>query len=133
MFGANILRVIPICGMVSILPMVDLLGNTAVDWFCILSYFRLDTLVNVSGPFERQANDGIIKYGEKAMEGDEGSSESSSFSIHEDPTILRINSSCSPTLTMTSSWCGCRQGPMGCSLYALSNCFGGTERIPATN
>ena len=30
--------------MVSILPMVDLLGNTAVDWFCILSYFRLDTL-----------------------------------------------------------------------------------------
>ena len=24
--------------------MVDLLGNTAVDWFCILSYFRLDTL-----------------------------------------------------------------------------------------
>ena len=32
--------------MVSILPMVDLLGNTAVDWFCILSYFRLDTLHN---------------------------------------------------------------------------------------
>ena len=32
--------------MVSILPMVDLLGNTAVDWFCILSYFRLDTLVD---------------------------------------------------------------------------------------
>ena len=30
--------------MVSILPMVDLLGNTAVDWFCILSYFQLDTL-----------------------------------------------------------------------------------------
>ena len=30
--------------MVSILPMVDLLGNTAVDWFYILSYFRLDTL-----------------------------------------------------------------------------------------
>ena len=30
--------------MVSILPMVDLLGNTAVDLFCILSYFRLDTL-----------------------------------------------------------------------------------------
>ena len=30
--------------MVSILPMVDLLGNTGVDWFCILSYFRLDTL-----------------------------------------------------------------------------------------
>ena len=30
--------------MVSILPMVDLLGNTEVDWFCILSYFRLDTL-----------------------------------------------------------------------------------------
>ena len=22
---------------------------------------------------------------------------------------------------------------MGCSLYALSNCFGGTERVPATN
>ena len=35
--------------------------------------------VNVSRPFERQANDGIIKYGEKAMEGDEGSSESSSL------------------------------------------------------
>ena len=31
--------------MASILPMVDLLGNTAVDWFCILSYFRLDTLL----------------------------------------------------------------------------------------
>ena len=31
--------------MVSILPMVDLLRNTAVDWFCILSYFRLDTLL----------------------------------------------------------------------------------------
>ena len=30
--------------MVSILPIVDPLGNTAVDWFCILSYFRLDTL-----------------------------------------------------------------------------------------
>ena len=28
--------------------MVDLLGNTAVDWFCILSYFRLDTLYNES-------------------------------------------------------------------------------------
>ena len=35
--------------------------------------------VNVSRPFERRANDGIIKYGEKAMEGDEGSSESSSL------------------------------------------------------
>ena len=34
--------------MVSILPMVDLLGNTAVDWFCILSYFRLDTLPDYS-------------------------------------------------------------------------------------
>ena len=34
--------------MVSILPMVDLLGNTAVDWFCILSYFRLDTLPNAA-------------------------------------------------------------------------------------
>ena len=33
--------------MISILPMVDLLGNTAVDWFCILSYFRLDTLTEV--------------------------------------------------------------------------------------
>ena len=31
--------------MISILiPMVDLHGSTAVDWFCILSYFRLDTL-----------------------------------------------------------------------------------------
>ena len=34
---------------------------------------------NVSGPFERQANDGRDEYGEKAMEGDEGSSESSSL------------------------------------------------------
>ena len=34
--------------MVSILPMVDLLGNTAVGWFCILSYFRLDSLTNVN-------------------------------------------------------------------------------------
>ena len=33
----------------------------------------------MSGPFERRANDGIIKYGEKAMEGDKGSSESSSL------------------------------------------------------
>ena len=34
--------------MVSILPMVDVLGNTAKDWFCIhvLSFFGLDTLHN---------------------------------------------------------------------------------------
>ena len=30
--------------MVSIIPRVDLLGNTVVDWICKLSYFRLDTL-----------------------------------------------------------------------------------------
>ena len=35
---------LPICGMVSIIPRVDLLGNTVVDWICKLSYFRLDTL-----------------------------------------------------------------------------------------
>ena len=38
------LRTSPICGAVSILPRVDLLENTEVDWFCILSLFRLDTL-----------------------------------------------------------------------------------------
>ena len=37
-------RASPICGVVSILPRVDLLENTEVDWFCILSLFRLDTL-----------------------------------------------------------------------------------------
>ena len=31
--------------MVSIIPRVDLLGNTVVDWICKLSYFRLDTLL----------------------------------------------------------------------------------------
>ena len=30
--------------MVSIIPRVDLLGNTVVGWICKLSYFRLDTL-----------------------------------------------------------------------------------------
>ena len=30
--------------MVSMIPRVDLLGNTMVDWICKLSYFRLDTL-----------------------------------------------------------------------------------------
>ena len=34
---------------------------------------------SMSGPFERRASDGIDKYGEKAMKGDEGSSESSSL------------------------------------------------------
>ena len=33
--------------MVSIIPRVDLLGNTVVDWICKLSYFRLDTLNHV--------------------------------------------------------------------------------------
>ena len=37
-------RALPICGVVSILPRVDLLENTEVDWFCIFSLFRLDTL-----------------------------------------------------------------------------------------
>ena len=37
-------RASPIRGVVSILPRVDLLKNTEVDWFCILSLFRLDTL-----------------------------------------------------------------------------------------
>ena len=32
--------------MVSIIPRVDLFGNTVVDWICKLSYFRLDTLCN---------------------------------------------------------------------------------------
>ena len=34
---------------------------------------------NVSGPFERRPTDGRDEYGEKAMERDEGSSESSSL------------------------------------------------------
>ena len=47
--------------MVSILPMVDLLGNTAMDWFYILSYFRLDTLIgcpteNMIAVFRTYAN-----------------------------------------------------------------------------
>ena len=33
--------------MVSIIPRVDLLGNTIVDWICKLSYFRLDTLTYI--------------------------------------------------------------------------------------
>ena len=37
-------RVSPICSVVSILPRVDLTDNTEMDWFCILSLFRLDTL-----------------------------------------------------------------------------------------
>ena len=44
MFVANFSRALPICGMVSIILRVDLLGNTVVDWICKLSYFRLDTL-----------------------------------------------------------------------------------------
>ena len=35
--------------MVSIIPRVDLLGNTVVDWICKLSYFRLDTLTLGAG------------------------------------------------------------------------------------
>ena len=35
--------------MVSIIPRVDVLGNTVVDWICKLSYFRLDTLHVVEG------------------------------------------------------------------------------------
>ena len=35
--------------MVSIIPRVDLLGNTVVDWICKLSFFRLDTLLLASG------------------------------------------------------------------------------------
>ena len=34
---------------------------------------------NLSGPFERRASDGRDEYGEKAMKGDEGSSEKSSL------------------------------------------------------
>ena len=34
--------------MVSIIPRVDLLGNTVVDWISKLSYFRLDTLTMFS-------------------------------------------------------------------------------------
>ena len=34
-------------GSLSILPRVGLLGNTAVNWIYILSYFRLDTLTCV--------------------------------------------------------------------------------------
>ena len=38
--------------MVSIIPRVDLLGNTVVDWICKLSYFRLDTLpLDLKGRF----------------------------------------------------------------------------------
>ena len=33
--------------MVSILPMVDLLGNTVVDWFCILSFFGWTPYIGV--------------------------------------------------------------------------------------
>ena len=38
----------PICGVVSILPRVDLTKNTEVDWFCIPSRFRLVILEVVS-------------------------------------------------------------------------------------
>ena len=37
-------RASPICGIVSILPRVDLKENTKVDWFCISSLFRVVTL-----------------------------------------------------------------------------------------
>ena len=37
--------------MVSIIPRVDLLGNTMVDWICKLSYFRLDTLYDALADF----------------------------------------------------------------------------------
>ena len=37
--------------MVSIIPRVDLFGNTVVDWICKLSYFRLDTLYYICHTF----------------------------------------------------------------------------------
>ena len=50
--------------------MVDLLGNTAVDWFCILSYFRLAKKLQkdaIFGHFEVVYLLGLerLKYGRK--------------------------------------------------------------------
>ena len=44
--------------MVSILPGVDLLKNTEVNSFCILSLLGLDTLSNVIRPFHARGSVG---------------------------------------------------------------------------
>ena len=43
-FSQTFLKVSPSCGVVSILPRVDLTENTEMDWFCALPLFQLDTL-----------------------------------------------------------------------------------------
>ena len=46
---------------------------------CAIYYALRMRSFNMSGPFEWRINDGRDEYGEKAMEVDEGSSESSSL------------------------------------------------------